>query len=74
MKPAELESGRKRSAEHRCGSLRAPGFGWPRRGVPWKIFHDINIVNLAYKPCNAAGWPLTDCGLLGPVTLTPAAE
>ena len=24
---------------------------------------------LNYKPFNAANWPLTDCGLLGPVTL-----
>ena len=42
-----------------------------RRGVNWKIFKDINIVNVNYKPFNAADWPLTDCGLLGPVTLTP---
>ncbi|MGA2787148.1 MAG: glycosyl hydrolase [Verrucomicrobiota bacterium] len=44
-----------------------------RRGVPWKTFHDINFVNLDYKPFNASGWPLTDCGLLGPVTLTAVA-
>jgi len=42
-----------------------------RRGVVWKIFKDINFVNLDYKPFNAADWPLTDCGLLGPVTLQP---
>ncbi|MCW3052178.1 MAG: glycoside hydrolase family 2 sugar binding protein [Chthonomonadales bacterium] len=42
-----------------------------RRGVAWKIFKDINFVNLDYKPFNAADWPLTDCGLLGPVTLQP---
>jgi hypothetical protein len=42
-----------------------------RRGVPWKTFHDINIVDINYKPFDAANWPLTDCGLLGPVTLTP---
>ena len=41
-----------------------------RRGVPWKNFRDINFVNIDYKPFNAADWPLTDCGLLGPVTLT----
>ena len=41
-----------------------------RRGVPWKVMHDINIVNLDYKPFNAADWPLTPAGLLGPVTLT----
>lgn len=43
-----------------------------RRGVKWKNFHDINFVNLDYKPFNAADWPLADAGLLGPVTLTPA--
>jgi hypothetical protein len=44
-----------------------------RRGVNWKIFKDINIVNENYKPFDASDWPLTDCGLLGPVTLTPVA-
>ena len=42
-----------------------------RRGVNWKIFKDINIVNENYRPFDASHWPLTDCGLLGPVTLTP---
>jgi hypothetical protein len=41
-----------------------------RRGVQWKIFKDINIVNINYRPFDAADWPLTDCGLLGPVKLT----
>jgi hypothetical protein len=41
-----------------------------RRGVNWKIFKDINIVNVDYQPFDASNWPLTDCGLLGPVTLT----
>ena len=41
-----------------------------RRGVNWKIFKDINFVNVDYKPFDASEWPLTDCGLLGPVTLT----
>lgn len=43
-----------------------------RRQVPWKNFHDINFVNLAYKPFDASAWPLSDCGLLGPVSLRPA--
>jgi hypothetical protein len=42
-----------------------------RRGVPWKNFHDINFVNINYRPFNAANWPIRECGLLGPVTLTP---
>jgi hypothetical protein len=42
-----------------------------RRGEPWKNFHDINFVNVDYKPFDASGWPLSDSGLLGPVTLQP---
>jgi hypothetical protein len=45
-----------------------------RRGVKWKTFHDINIVDINYKPFDASNWPLTDCGLLGPVTLTPVTS
>ena len=44
-----------------------------RRGVPWKIFRDINYVNIDYKPFDASGWPVRPSGLLGPVTLTPLA-
>jgi hypothetical protein len=45
-----------------------------RRGVKWKIFEDIDIVNIDYRPFNAANWPVRDSGLLGPVTLTPITE
>jgi hypothetical protein len=44
-----------------------------RRGVPWKIFHDINYVGIDYKPFDASGWPVRTSGLIGPVTLTPVA-
>lgn len=44
---------------------------YDREGVKWKNFHDINFVNLNYRPFDASEWPLTDSGLLGPVTLTP---
>jgi len=44
-----------------------------RRHVNWKNFYDINFVDLSYKPFDASNWPLTDSGLLGPVTLTPIA-
>lgn len=44
-----------------------------RRGVKWKNFHDINFVNLAYKPFDASEWALADAGLLGPVSLAPLA-
>jgi hypothetical protein len=40
-----------------------------RRKVQWKIFHNINFVNVDYKPFDASGWPLHDAGLLGPVKL-----
>jgi hypothetical protein len=39
------------------------------RGVPWKTFHDANVVNMDYQPLDASAWPLRDSGLLGPVTL-----
>jgi alpha-L-rhamnosidase len=42
-----------------------------RRGVEWKIFKDINFVDIKYKPFDASQWPVRDAGLLGPVTLTP---
>ncbi len=44
-----------------------------RRHVQWKYFHDINFVNINYRPFDASNWPLTDSGLLGPVTLAPVA-
>lgn len=43
---------------------------YDREGVAWKNFHDINFVNQDYKPFNAANWPVTESGLLGPVTVT----
>jgi len=41
-----------------------------RRGVQWKKFYDINIVNTKYKPFDASAWPSMPSGLLGPVRLT----
>jgi len=43
-----------------------------RRQVPWRIFYDINFVNLSYQAFDAAKWPVFDSGLLGPVTLEAA--
>lgn len=42
-----------------------------RRGIDWRIMHEINFVNIRYRPFDASDWPLTPSGLLGPVTLTP---
>jgi hypothetical protein len=44
-----------------------------RRGVEWKIFHDINFVGIDYRPFNASGWEVRPSGLLGPVSLQPLA-
>ena len=45
-----------------------------RRGVKWRIFKDINLVNINYQPFDASNWPIRDAGLLGPVTLTPLED
>lgn len=44
-----------------------------QRKVVWRNYHEINFVNLAYQPFDAAGWPWQPSGLLGPVTLVPCA-
>jgi alpha-L-rhamnosidase len=40
-----------------------------QRRVEWRIFHDINFMSITGKRFDASAWPLTDSGLLGPVTL-----
>jgi hypothetical protein len=40
------------------------------RGIGWRRFYDINLVNIDYMPFDASGWEIKDAGLLGPVTLT----
>ena len=42
-----------------------------RRGVAWKNFYDIAVVNIDYKPIKPAEWPLAESGLPGPVRLMP---
>ncbi|MEX2316160.1 MAG: glycosyl hydrolase [Pirellulales bacterium] len=42
-----------------------------RRRVPWKIFYDINVVDINYRPLDASRWPIREAGLLGPVTIQP---
>jgi hypothetical protein len=41
-----------------------------RRGIKWKNFYDTNFVNLSYHPFDASDWPITDSGLVGPVTIS----
>lgn len=45
-----------------------------QRGVDWKIMHEINYVNILYKPFDASAWDLSASGLLGPVRLVPLAR
>ncbi len=42
-----------------------------RRGVDWKKFHDINFVNVDYKPFDASQWEPMVSGLIGPVRIFP---
>ncbi len=42
-----------------------------RQQVPWKIFYDINYVNIKYKLFDASNWLPMDSGLIGPVRLIP---
>jgi len=62
----------------RSGGDQRGGQSHPRPGpaavLKWKSFHDINFVNLNYRPFDASNWPLADAGLLGPVTLTPVTD
>jgi len=38
--------------------------------VVWRNYHEINFVNIDYKPFDAADWKPMLSGLLGPVTIT----
>jgi hypothetical protein len=42
-----------------------------RAKIPWKIFREINFVNIAYEPFDASGWAVEPSGLAGPVVLIP---
>ena len=46
-----------------------------RTGVNWKYFHDANMISYETRnQLDASGWPLRDCGLLGPVTCSTVAK
>ena len=45
-----------------------------RRKIPWKYFHDANVVNINYRPLDASRWLPEPSGLLGPVTIVPLRE
>lgn len=42
-----------------------------RKKISWRKFHEINFVDLNYKPFDASGWEPQPSGLLGPVSLLP---
>ena len=45
-----------------------------RRGIEWRIFEDINLVTINYRPFDASKWPVRPLGLSGPVTITPLGQ
>lgn len=45
-----------------------------RRGVEWRLFEDINVVGIDYRPLDASDWPVRPLGLRGPVRLTPLSD
>jgi hypothetical protein len=38
--------------------------------IEWRRYHEINFVNINYKPFDASVWKPMPSGLIGPVTLT----
>ena len=40
-------------------------------GLTWRNFHEINFVDLTYRPFDASTWPWMPSGLLGPVKIIP---
>jgi alpha-L-rhamnosidase len=40
-----------------------------KQGENWRKFYDINIVDINYKPFNAANWQVMESGLMSPVKL-----
>jgi len=44
------------------------------RQVPWRIFQDINFVDIRYKGFDARQWSVRDSGLLGPVRVLERRE
>ncbi|MDO6439652.1 glycosyl hydrolase [Cyclobacterium sp. 1_MG-2023] len=40
-----------------------------RNEVIWRNYHEINFVNIDYKPFDASGWDVMPSGLMGPVQM-----
>jgi hypothetical protein len=43
---------------------------YDRRGVGWRKFNEINMVNIRYEKGDYSRWDVLPSGLLGPVCLT----
>ena len=46
---------------------------YDRRGVEWRIFHEINFVDIAYRNSRYDTWAPVPSGLLGPVVIKESA-
>lgn len=44
---------------------------YDKRGVPWRIFKDINIVSVFYKDIRFDSWAISPSGLTSEVSITP---
>ncbi len=44
------------------------------KGKEWKIFYEINMVDIDYEKFDATRWAPMPSGLLGPVSITPLKE
>jgi len=40
-----------------------------QQGEEWRNYHEINFVNIDYKPFDASGWEVMPSGIAGPVTI-----
>lgn len=41
-----------------------------QKGIAWRNYHEINFVNINYKPFDASGWKPMPSGLIGPIIIT----
>ncbi len=58
--------------EIEVANLMANRIRWmDQQKMEWRNYHEINFVNIDYKPFDASGWNPMPSGLQGPVTLTP---
>jgi hypothetical protein len=56
--------------EIEVANLSANRIRWmDQQGIIWRNYHEINFVNINYKPFDASGWDVMPSGLEGPVTL-----